>query len=106
MDFTIRQMIDDDWTVVVDIYKQGMKTKNATFETVVPTFEVWDKGHLKVCRLIAEADNIIFGWLALTPVSNRFVYRGVAEVSVYLDERYRGKKIGEKRNLDLAVNYF
>ncbi len=92
----IRKMTEDDWNKVAEIYKEGINTGNATFEVNVPTWETWDNAHLKTCRLIAEDDGAIAGWAALTAVSGRCVYAGVAEVSVYVGEKFRGKKIGKR----------
>lgn len=92
----IRKMTEDDWNKVAEIYKEGINTGNATFEVNVPTWETWDNAHLKACRLIAEDDGAIAGWAALTAVSGRCVYAGVAEVSVYVGEKFRGKKIGKQ----------
>jgi L-amino acid N-acyltransferase YncA len=82
------------WLAVREIYLQGIRTGNATFETQVPEWERWDAAHLKPCRLVARSANEILGWAALSPVSSRPVYRGVAEVSVYVAEHARGRKIG------------
>lgn len=95
MNYNIREMKDEDYKSVADIYIQGIKTKNATFQTEAYSFEDWDKGHLKICRLVACDGNTVCGWLALSPISSRAVYRGVAEISLYIDARHRGKKIGE-----------
>lgn len=62
----------------------GIETKNATFNTVIPTWEEWDKSHLQHSRLVIETDDKIVGWIALSPVSSRCNYNGVAEVSVYI----------------------
>lgn len=69
---------------VLEIYKLGIETKNATFNTVIPTWEEWDKSHLQHSRLVIETDDKIVGWIALSPVSSRCNYNGVAEVSVYI----------------------
>lgn len=91
----IRNMLPEDWPQVQAIYAEGLKTGNATFQNDVPTWEDWDNAHLKNCRLVALDNNTIAGWAALTPVSGRCVYAGVAEVSVYVGEAFRGKGIGK-----------
>jgi phosphinothricin acetyltransferase len=91
-----RQMTADDWKSVAEIYRQGIETGNATFQQGIPSWDEWDNGHLKTCRIVAEEDNEIIGWAALTPVSGRCVYAGVAEVSVYISNNHKGKKIGTK----------
>ena len=89
-------MITDDWKSVAEIYKQGIQTGNATFQQEIPTYTDWDKGHLKNCRIVAIKENEIVGWAALTSVSGRCVYAGVAEVSIYVSHENRGHKIGHK----------
>jgi phosphinothricin acetyltransferase len=89
-----RKMEATDWDKVAEIYKQGIETGNATFQQDIPTWEEWDKGHLKGCRIVAVINNELAGWAALTPVSGRCVYAGVAEVSVYVSDKFRGHKIG------------
>jgi phosphinothricin acetyltransferase len=91
---TLRPLTAQDWPAVAKIYQQGIETDLATFETNVPTWENWDDGHLKICRLVAEMDNQVVGWAALTGVSGRCVYAGVAEVSVYISQFHKGMKIG------------
>ena len=81
---------------VARIYRSGIETKNATFETQVPDWNTWDNAHRKDCRLIAKIDSKIVGWAALSDVSDRCVYSGVAEVSIYIDTEYWGKGIGDK----------
>ena len=83
-----------DWPAVRSIYLEGIATGNATFEGKAPDWERWDGGHLKRCRLVARAEGEIVGWAALSAVSGRAVYAGVAEVSVYVGERARGKGVG------------
>lgn len=83
-----------DWAQVARIYAEGMATGMATFETEVPSYEKWDAAHLSTCRLIAEAEGQILGWAALSPVSGRCVYGGVAEVSIYIGAASRGKGVG------------
>ena len=89
-------MTADDWKNVSEIYRQGIETGNATFQQEIPTYTDWDNGHLKNCRIVAIKDNEVAGWAALTPVSGRCVYAGVAEVSVYVADKNRGHIIGHK----------
>jgi L-amino acid N-acyltransferase YncA len=91
----IQQMKPSDWLAVADIYKQGIETGMATFETTVPEWEQWNENHIESCRLIAKINENTVGWAALSAVSSRCVYGGVAEVSVYVSSLARGKKIGE-----------
>ncbi len=84
----------NDWNLVSKIYKKGIETGLATFETEIPSWTKWDNAHLQSCRLVARLDGKIMGWAALSPVSDRCVYGGVAEVSVYVDTEYNGKGIG------------
>ena len=88
-------MDSTDWLSVKKIYEDGISTGNATFETTVPSFEKWDKFHLKKCRFVAKYQDTIIGWAALTPVSERCIYRGVAEISVYVCKSSQGKGIGK-----------
>lgn len=90
-----------DWPAVAHIYKEGIATGFATFETTVPSFENWDKNHLSSCRILAVNDQEIIGWAALSPVSGRCVYGGVAEVSVYVSLASRGLGVGKLLILEL-----
>lgn len=90
----VRPMILADWEQVASVYRQGIATGNATFETDVPAWEEWDAGHLDAPRLVADGEGDVLGWVALSPVSDRCVYNGVAEVSVYVVAATRGKGIG------------
>lgn len=93
----IGPMSADDWPTVAAIYASGIATGEATFQTSVPTWSLWDASHLPTCRLIARAaDGTIEGWAALSPVSSRPVYAGVAEVSVYVAEPVRGQGVGRR----------
>lgn len=95
MDFNIRKMQEEDWNSVAAIYMQGIKTKKATFQTEPPEYSDWDKSHLQLGRLVAvNNQNCIVGWVALSPTSSRCVYRGVAEVSIYVSENYRKNNVG------------
>lgn len=84
------------YDAVKRIYLQGIATGNATFETTAPSWERWNNIHLLHSRLVAIDQDIVAGWAALTPVSGRCVYEGVAEVSVYVDEQMRGRGVGKK----------
>jgi L-amino acid N-acyltransferase YncA len=96
MEITFKEMEANDWESVAEIYKQGIETGNATFQQEIPTWNDWDSGHLKSCRIVACVQNEIVGWAALSSVSTRKVYAGVAEVSVYVSNKYRGYGIGYK----------
>ena len=94
MNYKIREMSSVDWEQVRDIYIEGIQTGNATFQTEAPSWEAWDLAHVKTCRLVAISGDHVIGWAALSPVSSRCVYAGVAEVSIYLARDYRGEGIG------------
>ena len=89
-------MTPADWPEVSAIYTEGIATGQATFQTTVPAWEEWDAGHLADCRLVVREGPEIAGWAALSPVSRRYVYRGVAEVSIYIAARSRGRGIGRE----------
>jgi L-amino acid N-acyltransferase YncA len=91
---TIRPMTPADWPAVRAIYDEGIATRNATFITAAPEWAEWDSGHLPTCRLVAEDAGTITGWAALSPVSSRCVYAGVAEVSVYVAGSAQGRGVG------------
>jgi phosphinothricin acetyltransferase len=82
------------WPGVREIYAQGIATRNATFETAVPTWQEWDGNHLPSCRVVGKMDGEILGWAGLSAVSQRHVYCGVAEVSVYVAQRAWGEGVG------------
>jgi L-amino acid N-acyltransferase YncA len=94
LDFDIKAMRSEDWPAVQEIYSEGIATGNATFETETPPWEKWNQGHLQSCRLVAVNSEGILGWAALSPVSTRRVYSGVAEVSVYVAAKARGHGVG------------
>ena len=85
-----------DWTAVERIFDEGIRTGDATFETSTPEWEKWDAGHLATCRLVARAGDDILGWAALSPVSNRRCYAGVAEVSLYIAGHARSRGVGTR----------
>ena len=83
-----------DWDAVREIYREGIATRAATFETAVPGWEEWDRSHLPAPRLTAVRDGRVLGWAALSPISRRAVYAGVAEVSLYVAAAARGSGVG------------
>jgi L-amino acid N-acyltransferase YncA len=95
-DVKIEAMKVEDWPVIKSIYMEGIATKNATFETDLPEWVEWNEEHLTSCRIIALDEQTILGWAALSPVSDRCIYSGVAEVSVYVSTTARGKGIGKQ----------
>ena len=96
-------MLPEHWEAVKKIYEEGIATGNATFQTAAPSWEEWNKDHLTTARFVAVDNHEILGWAALTPVSGRCVYAGVAEVSVYVAAAARGKGIG-KALLQALIN--
>jgi phosphinothricin acetyltransferase len=95
MDFHLDAMTPADWEQVRAIYQEGIDTGQATFETQAPPWEQWDAGHLPFGRLVARAGGRVVAWAALSPVSRRACYRGVAEVSVYVAGECRGNGVGK-----------
>lgn len=84
-----------DWDSIRAIYLEGIASRQATFETEAPSWEAWDDAHLRHPRLKATEASGIIGWAALSPVSRRQSYSGVAEVSIYVGEAWRGKGVGK-----------
>lgn len=93
-DVRVRPMAAGDWPRVAEIYGEGIATGQATFEAEVPGWEDWDAAHLARPRLVAELGGEAVGWAALAPYSDRCVYGGVGEVSVYVAGRARGRGVG------------
>ena len=94
MRIEVRDLRPSDWPEVARIYREGIETGNATFETEVPSWQEWDAAHLRDHRLVAVRDGAVVGWIALVPVSPRECYAGVAEVSAYVGEEARGEGAG------------
>jgi L-amino acid N-acyltransferase YncA len=94
MSLTIATMTPGDWPAIRAIFEEGIATGNATFETEAPEWPAWDEGHLASPRLVAHAEDGPVGWAALGPTSRRRCYAGVAEVSVYVAGRARGRGVG------------
>ena len=89
-------MQDSDWPSVREIYREGIETGDATFQTAAPEWPEWDANHLRHSRLVARAQSAIGGWAALSPVSRRECYAGVAEVSIYVAAALRGQGLGRR----------
>lgn len=95
MDYKIKPMNREDWEQVRAIYEEGIATENATFEPAVPEWEKFDSAHVAEPRLVVRVDGRVAAWAVLSRVSARKVYAGVAEVSIYVGEEFRGKGIGD-----------
>jgi phosphinothricin acetyltransferase len=90
----IEAMTPADWVEVGEVYGEGISTGDATFEADVPSWGEWDASHMNACRFVAREGDTVLGWAALSPVSPRACYRGVAEVSMYVREAARGRGVG------------
>ncbi len=92
----LRRLSLADWPLIKSIYEEGLATGMATFETEAPpSWEAWDRKYLTPCRWGIAEDGLLRAWIALTPFSKRLVYRGVAEISVYVGKQSRGKGYGK-----------
>ena len=98
----VRDLGHEDWPRVAAIFEEGIRTGNATFETEAPSWEAWDATHAE-SRLVAECDDELAGWAAVSPISDRRCYHGVAEVSVYVAESFRGRGVGRALLDELVV---
>ncbi|MBN2214209.1 MAG: N-acetyltransferase [Bacteroidales bacterium] len=92
--YQIVPLLPHHWNDVRLIYQKGMETGDATFETTLPDWESWDIMHLHCCRFIIYQKNSAAGWAALSQVSQRPIYQGVAEVSIYIHPEYQGMGLG------------
>ena len=101
MRVAIEPMTPADWEQVREIYLEGIASGQSTFEVEAPSWEQWSAAHHPFARLVARADGRVVGWAALSPVSRRRCYAGVAEVSVYVSVEHRGRGTG--RQLLLAA---
>jgi L-amino acid N-acyltransferase YncA len=99
--YKISEMKKSDWEQVASIYLEGIKTGIATFQTELPTFTDFDNSHISSCRLVASSDDNILGWGLLSTTSSRCAYAGVAEVSIYIGNKYKGQGIGTALLRDL-----
>ncbi len=104
MDLIIKPLTEDHWPEVKKIYEDGIATGMATFETEAPSWKEWDSSHTSHSRFVALSGPSILGWVALSPVSDRCVYGGVAEVSVYIDPLHHGKGVGNKLLTEVIIS--
>src|SRR5271167_1486164 len=93
MDFRVEAMTAEDWPAVRAIYEEGIATGLGTFETAAPSWDEWNAARLPHSRLVARSASVL-GWAALSPVSRRSCYSGVAEFAVYVAEAARGQGVG------------
>jgi L-amino acid N-acyltransferase YncA len=91
---TVRALRGADWPHVLRIYAEGIETRNATFETDVPSSDVLDAKWLPGHRWVAEVDGVVAGWAALSPTSARPCYAGVVETSIYVGSGFQGRGVG------------
>ena len=96
LEIVVRALNPDDWPAVREIYLEGIATGLATFETEAPSWEKWDEGHLPFARLaaVSPTSKELVGWAALSRVSARTVYAGVAEVSIYVANKFKRLGVG------------
>lgn len=94
-DYALGSMLASDWEQVRSIYLEGIAGRNATFETDAPSWEKWTASHLAFARLVARSGPDVLGWAALSPVSARECYAGVAEASVYVRAADARRGIGK-----------
>lgn len=90
------ELEEKHWKEVAKIYQDGIDTKNATFRTQIPTWETWNETQHQYSRFVLLENEKVLGWCAISPVSKREAYTGVAEVSIYVSLRHLGKGIGNK----------
>jgi phosphinothricin acetyltransferase len=87
-------LLPEHWPGVARVFAEGIATGNATFETEVPSWGQWDSSHLPEHRFVALCGGIVLGWVAVRPVSDRCVYAGVVENSIYIGAQARGRGVG------------
>ncbi len=103
MEVSFRPLVAADWPAVAEIYRQGIESGNATFETEVPDWESWNAARHPDCRIVAELGGEVAGYAGLSPVSGRCVYGGVCEVMIYIAESARGRGLGGRLLNHLAA---
>ena len=94
MNGVLDHMTANDWEQVRSIYLEGVRSGNSTFETEAPSWDQWNEGHHEFARLVVRAGDKVLGWAALSPVSKRSAYRGVAELTVYVTQSARHQGVG------------
>jgi phosphinothricin acetyltransferase len=104
MEIEIDNLRASDWQRVRTIYLEGLATGQASFETDAPSWEAWDAAHLAHSRLAARDEGRVVGWAALTPMSKRRCYAGVAEVSIYVAAAARGRGLGRRLLAELVAS--
>lgn len=90
----IREMKEEDWEDMMKIYSQSLAKGDVTFRTDAPSYEEWDAGHIKECRFVCEKDGKVVGYTMIAPTSSRDSYRGVVEMSIFVDDAYLRQGIG------------
>ena len=95
MEIVVRPLIKQDWDSVSKIYADGLATGLATFETEIPDWEIWNSKYVDSCRIVATLNEKVVGFAVISLVSRREVYKGVAEVIVYVDKDFKRQNIGE-----------
>ena len=94
-DVTTRPVTEVDMPAVLAVYDEGLATRNATFETRLPTAKQLRAKWVPGLAWVAELGGEVVGWTAVTPVSDRECYAGVGETSVYVTEAARGRGVGK-----------
>lgn len=87
-------LLMDHFEEVLEIFRQGISTGMATFETELPGWQKFNSKYLLHSRLVAIINERVVGWAVLSAVSGRECYKGVAEVTLYIHEQHRGRSIG------------
>jgi phosphinothricin acetyltransferase len=100
-EISIEPMATGDWEAVRAIYLEAIAAGNSTFETDAPEWSAWDRARLPSCRLVVRGGTGVVGWAALSPVSARPAYSGVAEASLYVASAWRGRGVGKALMLAL-----
>lgn len=96
MSVTLAALLPEHWEAVRATFQEGIDGGMATFESAPPEWTGWDAAHRSDCRLVAVEGGTVVGWAALSPVSQRPAYAGVAEVSVYVARASQGRGIGRR----------
>lgn len=92
----IRNMLETDFDQMMKIYEQSLEKGDVTFQTKQPTYEEWDNGHVKECRYVAEVNGKVVGYTMIAPTSKREAYKGVVELSIFVDKEVLHQGIGYK----------